>query len=100
MSVKNHQILQPMQNQRLQNESGNDSGTLDGNSFLSVTSNASKRMSVMGGKRMNDIKRSLNTMMHKGTSARDSMLFLEDPMVTYTHSNLGLLESSLLFLKL
>jgi hypothetical protein len=70
-----------MQNQQLQNEGSNDLGFMDGNSFLSVTSNASKRMSMMGGKRMNDIKRSLNTMIHKGTSARDSMLFLDDPAV-------------------
>jgi hypothetical protein len=73
-----------MQSQQPHNDANNEHGFMDGNSFLSVTSNASKRMSMIGGKRMNDIKRSLNTMIHKGTSARDSMLFLEDPAVTYT----------------
>ncbi|CAO3612388.1 unnamed protein product [Mucor fragilis] len=75
ISVKNYQILQPMQQSGL-----DDSG--DDNAFLSVSSgstNSSKRMSIMGGKRMIDIKRSLNTMIHKNGSTRESMLFLDEP---------------------
>lgn len=81
ISVKNYQILQPMQN------SIDDDGFNVGedNSFLSVsTSTSNKRMSIMGGKRMIDIKRSLNTMIHKTSSARESMLFLDEPSVSYT----------------
>lgn len=72
VSVKNYQILQPLQNQ--QGELNSD--------FLSPTPIISKRMSMMGGKRMIDIKRGLNTMIHKSTSARESMLFLDDPSVS------------------
>lgn len=78
ISVKNYQILQPMQQSGL-----DDSG--DDNAFLSVSSgstNSSKRMSIMGGKRMIDIKRSLNTMIHKNGSTRESMLFLDEPSVS------------------
>lgn len=79
ISVKNYQILQPMHN------SMEDTG--DDNSFLSVsTLTNNKRMSMIAGKRMVDIKRSLNTMIHKSSSARDSMLFLDDPLVSYTDS--------------
>ncbi|CEP10540.1 hypothetical protein [Parasitella parasitica] len=75
-SVKNYQILQPMQYNM------EDSGLSTGDeiSLLSVSAPTnSKRMSMMGGKRMNDIKRSLNTMIHKTSSARESMLFLDEP---------------------
>ncbi|KAI8641291.1 hypothetical protein BD408DRAFT_418492 [Parasitella parasitica] len=76
ISVKNYQILQPMQYNM--EDSGLSTG--DENSFLSVSApTSSKRMSMIGGKRMNDIKRSLNTMIHKTSSARDSMLFLDEP---------------------
>ncbi|KAF1806302.1 hypothetical protein FB192DRAFT_1349775 [Mucor lusitanicus] len=77
VSVKNHQILQPMQQQH----SLDDNNTsLDDNAFLSVsTSTSNKRMSIMGGKRMIDIKRSLNTMIHKNGSTRESMLFPDEP---------------------
>ncbi|EPB91631.1 hypothetical protein HMPREF1544_01553 [Mucor circinelloides 1006PhL] len=73
ISVKNYQILQPMQ-------SSMDENSGDDNAFLSVsTATSNKRMSIMGGKRMIDIKRSLNTMIHKNGSARESMLFLDEP---------------------
>lgn len=70
VSVKHYQILQPLQNQQ-STEAGND--------FLSPT-HTSKRMSMIGGRRMIDIKRSLNTMIHK-SSTRESMLFLDEPLV-------------------
>ncbi|RCH81607.1 hypothetical protein CU098_002843, partial [Rhizopus stolonifer] len=76
VSVKNYQILQPTQHQQ-QNDLLSPTCT-DNNSLLSASS--SRRMSVMGGKRMIDIKRSLNTMMHKTTSARESILVQEDPV--------------------
>ncbi|GAA5804889.1 hypothetical protein HPULCUR_010398 [Helicostylum pulchrum] len=70
ISVKNYQILQPLQNQQELN-----------NEFLSPTATtSSKRMSMMGGRRMTDIKRSLNTMIHKTSGARESMLFLDEPL--------------------
>lgn len=76
ISVKNYQILQPMQ-------SSMDENSGDDNAFLSVsTATSNKRMSIMGGKRMIDIKRSLNTMIHKNGSARESMLFLDEPSVS------------------
>lgn len=72
VSVKHYQILQPLQNQQ-SSEVGND--------FLSPTQSSSKRMSMIGGRRMTDIKRSLNTMIHKSASTRESMLFLDEPLV-------------------
>lgn len=75
ISVKNYQILQPSQNQQ---EANNDLNS----DFLYPTPSVSKRMSMMGGKRMIDIKRSLNTMIHKSGSTRESMLFLDDPSVS------------------
>ncbi|GAN03834.1 sec7 domain-containing protein [Mucor ambiguus] len=76
ISVKNYQILQPMQQSSL-DDSSNSGG--DDIAFLSVSTSSSKRMSIMGGKRMIDIKRSLNTMIHKNGSTRESMLFLDEP---------------------
>ncbi|KAK4520976.1 60S ribosomal protein L26A [Mucor velutinosus] len=77
ISVKNYQILQPMQ----QNGLDDNTNSGDDNAFLSVLTSASnnKRMSIIGGKRMIDIKRSLNTMIHKNGSTRESMLFLDEP---------------------
>lgn len=74
ISVKNYQILQPLQSK--QSELNND--------FLTPTPTASsKRMSMMGGRRMTDIKRSLNTMIHKTSGTRESMLFLDEPLVKF-----------------
>jgi hypothetical protein len=55
------------------------------NDFLNPTPSVSKRMSMIGGKRMIDIKRSLNTMIHKPGSTRESMLFLDDPSVSCSY---------------
>lgn len=74
ISVKNYQILQPLQSQQ-QNGDDNLLGPMP-------TSTVSKRMSMMGGKRMIDIKRSLNTMIHKSNSTRESMLFSDEPSVS------------------
>lgn len=60
ISVKNNQILQPRQNEQ------DDPSTVN------------RRISMIAGKRMIDIKRSLNTMIHKSGSTRESMLFLDD----------------------
>ncbi|KAI8087116.1 hypothetical protein BDF21DRAFT_413756 [Thamnidium elegans] len=71
ISVKNYQILQPLQNK--QSELNND--------FLTpTTTTSSKRTSMMAGRRMIDIKRSLNTMIHKSSGTRESMLFLDEPL--------------------
>jgi hypothetical protein len=77
ISVKNYQILQPLQNQ----PSGSDENLLSSMS-TSTSSSSSKRMSMMGGRRMIDIKRSLNTMIHKSSSTRESMLFSDEPSVS------------------
>ncbi|KAI9483259.1 MAG: hypothetical protein EXX96DRAFT_499255 [Benjaminiella poitrasii] len=60
VSVKNYQILQPMQHQQLENNS----------SFASIRNN--KRISMM------DIKRSLNTIIHK--PGRESIFILDEPV--------------------
>lgn len=72
VSVKNHQILQPMQHQHELNHDHLNPES------LSFNSSNNKRLSIMmGGKRITDIKRSLNTMIHK-SGARDSMLIADD----------------------
>ncbi|OBZ90732.1 PH and SEC7 domain-containing protein C11E3.11c [Choanephora cucurbitarum] len=74
VSVKNYQILQPTQHQ---NDTLNAHS--DNSSMLSASS-GSKRLSMIGGKRMIDIKRSLNTMMYKNPNARDSLYIQEEPV--------------------
>ncbi|KAI7903926.1 uncharacterized protein BX663DRAFT_485418 [Cokeromyces recurvatus] len=61
VSVKNYQILQPIQHQQMD----------DHDLFLATGSN-NKRISIM------DIKRNLNTIIHK--SSRESVLFLNEPV--------------------
>lgn len=74
MSVKHNQILQPLSHTSNHPERTNS---------LSLGDTGSKRLSIMGSKRMTDIKRGLNTMINK--TARDSILFLEEPTVSNLH---------------
>ncbi|KAI8365713.1 hypothetical protein BD560DRAFT_448084 [Blakeslea trispora] len=76
VSVKNYQILQPTQHQ---NQHDTQNINSDNSSLLSASS-GSKRMSMIGGKRMIDIKRSLNTMMYKNSNVRDSLHIQEEPV--------------------
>lgn len=72
ISVKNYQILQPLQSKEQQHEL-----------LTPASSLSSKRMSMIGNRRMVDIKRSLNTMIHKTANPRESMLFPDEPLVNY-----------------
>lgn len=43
--------------------------------------NNTKRLSIMGTRRMNDFKRNINTIMNKN-GARESVFYQEDPIVS------------------
>ncbi|CEG72491.1 hypothetical protein RMATCC62417_08043 [Rhizopus microsporus] len=70
ISVKHHQILHPLSQQPINNDLLNP---------LQELTAGTKRLSIMGSKRMNDFKRNINMMMNKN-SGRESMIFHEDPI--------------------
>lgn len=43
--------------------------------------NNTKRLSIMGTRRMNDFKKNINTIMNKN-GARESVFYQEDPIVS------------------
>ncbi len=72
ISVKHNQILHPLSQQQVGNDLLNP---------LNEMTSATRRLSIMGTKRMNDFKRNINTIMHK-SSARESVFFQDDPTVS------------------
>ncbi|KAG1054230.1 hypothetical protein G6F43_003740 [Rhizopus delemar] len=69
ISVKHNQILHPLSQQQVGNDLLNP---------LNEMTSATRRLSIMGTKRMNDFKRNINTIMNK-SPARESVFFQDDP---------------------